>query len=674
MAPFHQNLPQSPSIASRSDTPLTFPLPRSVPVPVFTNTPYAPDTKNVSPGHGLLTDQSSSPLLPRLHAHKQEQKQGQEQNQEQTQKQGQGQGLGSPSPPSAIPPNQPTLRQNYEPMPSIQFQQLQYACRSRSLDEQQYLFYQGQSQQIQLQSFVQAREYSSSSLKYTDRKRILLHTLSSPDPGYLDALSGYFSPHIGQPATIESQSGNISHAEDEEDDVEIEEEDDEEIEEEGWSGRANCSMSRSVVRDVQRRERRCSRLMGGPAAWAGTPLNTQWTPKNSLLVSPANDGTITTPPPSARVPFMPRRRRHSCVAPNTKEFRALATIFGWVTVSSSNSWLKGSDGQKLQAAEFMIEGTLQRCTGIHPASCESDNGLDMGEAFRPRSMMASCAPRESRGPELTDSCVRISEQGSRFSNGGVGCPRKSDKGLKSTPTQRCLTALPGQQPTPLQPSVEDEAIAHSQALMNESGDIVPTISELKGAQESTEQSTVPVNAPVGRAGFETQFDTGGTRCRKKLPALPLAVDYEVNSGYMPFSWELYSQSLQTSSATNVEPNPAYSQDNHCNHGIPYPPINQTHYCSTDAGIQRQSLGGTLPSSAPESPLLSDAPPVPPRYPEIDSRVFDHPEDEGPDSIVYAPSDSTGDISAPGRGEPLPIIAATIVKLIEKLTHQHGMGT
>ncbi|KAF9959721.1 hypothetical protein BGZ72_008968 [Mortierella alpina] len=75
------------------------------------------------------------------------------------------------------------------------------------------------------------------------------------------------------------------------------------------------------------------------------------------------------------------------------------------------------------------------------------------------------------------------------------------------------------------------------------------------------------------------------------------------------------------------------------------------------------------ADAPAAPPL-----VPPRFPEINARAFDLPEEEGPDMIVYASPPLPGQDSAPGTSELPPIIAGTIVKLIEKLTHQYGMDT
>lgn len=77
--------------------------------------------------------------------------------------------------------------------------------------------------------------------------------------------------------------------------------------------------------------------------------------------------------------------------------------------------------------------------------------------------------------------------------------------------------------------------------------------------------------------------------------------------------------------------------------------------------------------APSSPALPTSlpPPIPPRFPEIDAHVFDTVAEDSLDTIVCAPHDPTDAMS--GSIDLPPIIAATIVKLIEKLTHQYGMG-
>lgn len=59
--------------------------------------------------------------------------------------------------------------------------------------------------------------------------------------------------------------------------------------------------------------------------------------------------------------------------------------------------------------------------------------------------------------------------------------------------------------------------------------------------------------------------------------------------------------------------------------------------------------------------------------EAHGRVFDHEEGEGPHNIIYAPAERPKRDQPSRTCEVRPIIAATIVKLVEKLTHQYGMG-
>lgn len=129
---------------------------------------------------------------------------------------------------------------------------------------------------------------------------------------------------------------------------------------------------------------------------------------SSFLVSPATDGTVTTPPPSSRGSYSPRRRRHSCVAPNTKEFQTLATIFGWVTDTSANyPWSIRSEEEERDHEEeggrgssiesVIMEGTLRYLPGSQSTVCASDDDSDLDDCFRQSSSSASwCASRESR--------------------------------------------------------------------------------------------------------------------------------------------------------------------------------------------------------------------------------------------------------------------------------------
>lgn len=91
-------------------------------------------------------------------------------------------------------------------------------------------------------------------------------------------------------------------------------------------------------------------------------------------------------------------------------------------------------------------------------------------------------------------------------------------------------------------------------------------------------------------------------------------------------------------------------------------------CNTERDRKRLSESTLAPSPPAHQNL---PPPIPPRFPEIDAHVFDTMAEDTPDTIVYAPHEPMEAMS--GSIDLPPIIAATIVKLIEKLTHQYGMG-
>lgn len=89
---------------------------------------------------------------------------------------------------------------------------------------------------------------------------------------------------------------------------------------------------------------------------------------------------------------------------------------------------------------------------------------------------------------------------------------------------------------------------------------------------------------------------------------------------------------------------------------------------TDRDRKRLSESTLAPSPPAHSSL---PPPVPPRFPEIDAQAFDTMVEDTPDIIVYVPHEPMDAMS--GSIDLPPIVAATIVKLIEKLTHLYGMG-
>jgi len=75
-----------------------------------------------------------------------------------------------------------------------------------------------------------------------------------------------------------------------------------------------------------------------------------------------------------------------------------------------------------------------------------------------------------------------------------------------------------------------------------------------------------------------------------------------------------------------------------------------------------------------TPTTLVPPPVPPPFLEIDVRVFDITEEaEGCSTIAYGQQPEPTPEGSAGNTSLKPIVAGTIVKLIEKLTHQYGMS-
>ncbi|KAF9580896.1 hypothetical protein BGW38_002274 [Lunasporangiospora selenospora] len=75
----------------------------------------------------------------------------------------------------------------------------------------------------------------------------------------------------------------------------------------------------------------------------------------------------------------------------------------------------------------------------------------------------------------------------------------------------------------------------------------------------------------------------------------------------------------------------------------------------------------------KNPPPTPTPPAgPPRYHEVNMQMFNDPEDENSLAIVYSVLDSTDNDPASHASELRPIFACTVIKLIEKMTHQYGM--
>ncbi|KAK3844602.1 MAG: hypothetical protein J3R72DRAFT_72775 [Linnemannia gamsii] len=564
--------------------------------------------------------------------------------------------------------------------------------------------------------------------------------LRTPDSRYLEAFEGYFQHRSIQPledsVALDVESGDESASEDDDD-----EEDDDEDEEPtirwAFSYRAN--------RDgMPRRERRRSRSVCGvvspPASptssspWTSPPsrdpydgLATPMSRASSLLVSPAMDGTVTTPPPSSRVSYTPRRRHHSCVAPNTKEFQTLATIFGWVTDASAvHTWPVGSDEEEddeEQRGTASIESVMDSLPQYAPrsdqtAACASDDDSDLDDCFRQSSSSASwCTSRESRGSELSQGRVEGRfEHNAQSSNGSIEFLEESNEGggayavasswTSSSKSSRnnwqtetpesersaCPSASPSSSslaPTPpqlhsvddflqqvrsrtLQPcqvasspeaNIDDDHHHHSLLLTTST---LPPRTMGRSLQRSDTVSTRHSDESLFSPRDSEHLESPYTQCSNSTLMSPLSCSHGRDSGYLPFSYNKHAQPME-SFATSI----TQSLNNLSG---------QLYDHSEDAPTDKATIGDPCEDCTTNTPE-GDAeeppapPPIPPRYPEIDLRVFDHPEEESTETIVYAPPlEGSKRESLSGTLELRPVVAATIVKLIEKLTHQYGMGT
>ncbi|KAF9132027.1 hypothetical protein BGX30_012807 [Mortierella sp. GBA39] len=173
---------------------------------------------------------------------------------------------------------------------------------------------------------------------------------------------------------------------------------------------------------------------------------------------------------------------------------------------------------------------------------------------------------------------------------------------------------------------------------------------------STRHSYESLSSPLDSEQLESPL----TQCSNSTLMSPLSSSHDKDSGYISFSYNKHGQSLESFTR-----------------GVALRLSEQRYNRAEDAsGKTVQVAGAVDPTATSEDTEEAPAPPpIPPRYPEIDLRVFDHPEEESSETIVYAPplEGSKRELLS-GTLELRPIIAATIVKLIEKLTHQYGLDS
>ncbi|KAF8942289.1 hypothetical protein BGZ47_006635 [Haplosporangium gracile] len=175
---------------------------------------------------------------------------------------------------------------------------------------------------------------------------------------------------------------------------------------------------------------------------------------------------------------------------------------------------------------------------------------------------------------------------------------------------------------------------------------------------STGHSYESLSSPMDSEQLESPL----TQCSNSTLMSPLSSSHGKDSGYMSFSDSKHGLPLELF-ATGVSQR--LSERQRC-----------THTENASNKTVQAAAAAVNPHATNEDingPLVP--PSIPPRYPEIDLRVFDHPEEESSETIVYAPPlEVSKRVLLSGTLELRPIIAATIVKLIEKLTHQYGMDS
>ncbi|KAF9333217.1 hypothetical protein BG006_003890 [Podila minutissima] len=468
----------------------------------------------------------------------------------------------------------------------------------------------------------------------------------------------------------------------------------------------------SCTRDSSKRERRSSRSFCSPISPLETPSCSPKSPSSSSsssssqkeleAISPAGDGTVTTPPPSVRSSMSaPRRRHNSCVAPNTREFHTLATIFGWVTSSStSGTWPKRPGRQN------SIGGISGNQSESHPSS-KGDSGDDSDHDRYPRFGLRKWnSTREPRDPSSLTNCLESpqdpfmsgaieyltdysdSELSNRTPNGRRqnqvqsgwnGRSFISNNGSFST----CFSSRSTTPTTPFSFEVRRNITANVSSL------------DIPIAPPGTSQYEIEVE-PYLADNFERsrrrqmrqltaerlpQLETT-TLTRSSIPQespktdsseamlmSPLSCTHGKDSGYLSLSYNFLSPPQSIPAVI-----PEIDTDEMLAHlAIETNDLDMTPDSPLTANTERDRKRLSESTLAPSPPAHQNLPPpIPPRFPEIDAHVFDTMAEDTPDTIVYAPHEPMEAMS--GLIDLPPIIAATIVKLIEKLTHQYGMDS
>ncbi|KAG0056020.1 hypothetical protein BGZ83_006633 [Gryganskiella cystojenkinii] len=344
------------------------------------------------------------------------------------------------------------------------------------------------------------------------------------------------------------------------------------------------------------------------------------------------DGTIITPPPlRSRSNYGVRRRHNSCVAPNTKEFHTLATIFGWVTVTADDTW------------------------PTNPGRTATDQALDA--QYEGGSHLAAESGDESDMDDTTSQCETHMNWTSS----------------QSSSSARHADISP---PSPFGDSTDSY---HSASSSHDNGYV-----QQQGSSQFYGEELTQTIHPF----YLTEHETRSRGRRRNSERLFINPKSEYNGEQAPFS------PFRAFDSTEISPWQSIESSNFSEHSDPI----------KNAGADMSPTGCLYPSSritprrvsleinplevsekkrastktdripSPEAtPTALDAPPIPPPFLEIDARVFDITEEaEENCSIVYGQQTEQITDSVSGGNESRPIVAGSIVKVIEKLTHQYGL--
>ncbi|KAG0013160.1 Guanine nucleotide exchange factor lte1 [Entomortierella chlamydospora] len=179
-------------------------------------------------------------------------------------------------------------------------------------------------------------------------------------------------------------------------------------------------------------------------------------------------------------------------------------------------------------------------------------------------------------------------------------------------------------------------------------------------QKSLEFSLLCKTESSNDVCVENSLDSTIVRTNESSLMLPLSFSNGKDSGYMSIACSCLNSSTQPFVTDIEQSTNDIQEERDCLPAESELRMDNEFDC-TNADICLNDVGSMLDEAS--------APHILPQCPENDAHGFDHAEDEGPDTIVYGPLEGYPNS---GNYELRPIVAATVAKLIEKLTHQYGM--